>query len=160
MDAQGWMLMDAVFHCQRDRLTFRPFALGEELTNWKKTEILFYLSRKSIWSGQQAEGGLGWLCWKWHLSPPWCPPEGHWWGQAKCRAWQRLSSWLLKLLRFLESLFYLCSLFSPGVLVFYAIFWNETWGHFSPIHEPDRCKPRLDQKAKSQDSHWFWPNIP
>lgn len=32
-DGCSWMLMDALFHCQRDRLTFRPFALGEELTN-------------------------------------------------------------------------------------------------------------------------------
>lgn len=53
-----------VFQCQRDGLIFRPFDLGRELTNWKKTEILLYLSRKRIWNGQQAEGGLEWFCLK------------------------------------------------------------------------------------------------
>lgn len=69
------------------------------------------------------------------------------------------SSESLKLFEFPESLLNLCSLFSPEVLVFYAVFWSEMWGHFSPVHGPDRCKPRLDQKVKSHDSHWFWPDV-
>lgn len=80
--------------------------------------------------------------------------------QGLMETFELTSSESLKLFEFLESLFNLCSLLSPGILAFYALFWSEMWSHFSPVHEPDRCKPRLDQKVKGQDSYRFWPNVP
>lgn len=151
-----------LFQYQKDRLTFRPFALGEELTNWKKTEVLLYLSRKRIWSGSRLREGWSGFA---EMTP--LPTRMSSWravmGTSQMRGltetFELPSSESLKQFEFPESLLNLCSLFSPGVLVFYAVFWSEMWGHFSPVHGPDRCKPRLDQKVKSHDSHWFWPDV-
>lgn len=75
----SWMPR-GLFQCQRNRLTFRPFALGRNLTNWKTTEVLLCLSRKRIQSGQQAEGGMEWHFAEMTPLTTSCPTEGRWWG--------------------------------------------------------------------------------
>lgn len=101
----SWMHR-GLFQCQRNRLTFRPFALRGKLTNWKKTEVLLYLSKKRIQSGQQAEGGLEWLCWNdtFHRQ---CPTEGQWWGPnaGLDRDFRADFQWVTQAFQFLESLF-------------------------------------------------------
>lgn len=40
-----------LFKVRGASLTFRHLAVGGELTNWKKAEVLLYLRRKRIQSG-------------------------------------------------------------------------------------------------------------
>lgn len=135
----SWM-HKGIFQCQGDRLTL----LWEGNSQTEKRLRFFCICQERGFRGSRLREGWSGFAEVTPLPTPmsnWRAVMGTSQMQGLTENFELTST---ESLEFLVSLFDLCSLFSPGVLVFYAIFWSEMWGHFSPIHEPDRCKPRLD----------------